>query len=70
MVALTVLLVGETYGRRMVPRMSMYLWYQILNYIPHALRQGGYEPEEEQVESAKYSAILKEAKNLEGSQGW
>lgn len=63
MVALTVLLIGETYKRGLLPRLMMDCWYWILNCIPrHALRQRGCKPVEEQVELVKYLAILREAK--------
>lgn len=63
LVALTVLMVGETYNRGLLPRLPMDCWYFILKRIPrHELRQGGCEPEAEQVAQAKYVAILREAK--------
>ena len=63
LVALTVLMVGDTYKRGLLPRMPMDCWHRILNCIPrHELRQGGCEPEAEQVAQAKYSAILREAR--------
>merc|ERR1719272_1705246 len=38
--ALTVLMVGETYKRGLLPRLPMDCWYRILNMIPrHTLRQ-------------------------------
>ena len=63
LVALTVLMVGETYKRGLLPRLPMDCWYFILNCIPrHELRQGGCEPADEQVVLAQYSAILREAR--------
>ena len=63
LIALTVLLVGETYKRGLLPRLPMDCWYRILNCIPrHELRQGGCELAEEQVARTKYLAILREAK--------
>ena len=63
LVALTVLMVGETYKRGLLPRLPMDCWYFILNCIPrHELRQGGCEPAEEQVARAEYLAILREAR--------
>ena len=60
--ALTVLMVGGTYKRGLLPRLPMDCWYFILNCIPrHELRQGGCEPEEEQVALVTYVAILREA---------
>lgn len=64
LVALTVLMVGETYKRGLLPRLPMDCWYRILNCIPrHELRQGGCEPAEEEAASAKYLAILRTAHN-------
>ena len=63
LVALTVLMVGDTYKRGLLPRLPMDCWYFILNCIPrHELRQGGCEPGEEQVALTQYSAILREAR--------
>ena len=63
LVALTVLMVGESYKRRLLPRLPMDCWYFILKFIPrHELRQGGCEPEAEQAARTKYSAILREAR--------
>ena len=63
LVALTVLMVGETYKRGLLPRLPMDCWYFILNCIPrHELRLGGCEPAEEQDARTKYLAILQEAR--------
>ena len=63
LVALTVMMVGETYKRGLLPRLPMDCWYFILNCIPrHELRQGGCEPAAEQAALAQYSAILREAR--------
>ena len=63
LVALTVLMVGETYKRGLLPRLPMDCWYFILKCIPrHELRQGGCEPAAEQVALTKYLAILREAR--------
>ena len=63
LVALTVLLVGETYKRGLLPRLPMDCWYMILNRIPrHELRQGGCEPDEEGAALATYSSLLREAR--------
>ena len=68
LVALTVLMVGETYKRGLLPRLPMDCWYRILNCIPrHELRQGGCEPEAEQVAQTQYSAILREARAMIGT---
>ena len=65
LVALTVLMVGETYNRGLLPRLPMDCWYFILNCIPrHELRQGGCEPAAEQVAQTQYSAILREARAM------
>jgi len=59
---LTVLLVGETYKRGLLPRLPMDAWYWILNMIPrHELRLGGCTPKEEADAAAKYTTILSEA---------
>lgn len=63
LVALTVLMVGETYKRELLPRLPMDCWYRILNCIPrHELRLGGCEPTEEQAALVTYVAILREAR--------
>ena len=60
--ALTVLMVGETYKRGLLPRLPMDAWYWILNMIPrHELRLGGCTPKEEADAAAKYTTILSEA---------
>lgn len=67
LVALTVLMVGETYKRGLLPRLPMDCWYFILNCIPrHELRLGGCEPAEEQDARTKYLAILREARAKTG----
>ena len=66
LVALTVLLVGETYKRGLLPRLPMDCWYRILNCIPrHALRQGWCAPGEERQAQDACLAILRDAKNLQ-----
>ena len=66
--ALTVLLVGETYRRKLLPRLPMDVWYRILNCIPrHALRQGDCAPEGEQEAMVTYMNILREAKLTTGA---
>ena len=68
LVALTVLMVGDTYKRGLLPRLPMDCWYRILNCIPrHELRQGGCEPAAEQAALAAYLAILREAKARVGA---
>lgn len=60
--ALTVLLVGETYKRTLLPRLPMDCWYRILNCIPrHELRQGYCDPESEKAAQEECTAILQEA---------
>ena len=67
LVALTVLMIGETYKRGLLPRLPMDCWYFILKRIPrHELRQGRCEPEEEAKHLAKYLGILAEARNASG----
>ena len=57
--ALTVLLVGETYTRGLLPRLPMDVWYRILNFIPrYELRQGGCSRKEESAASVEYRAIV------------
>ena len=61
---LTVLLAGETYKRKLLPRLPMDCWYRILNCIPrHELRFGGCEPYKEKAALAEYSKILKVARD-------
>merc|ERR1719272_695937 len=61
--ALTVLMVGETYKRGLLPRLPMDCWYRILNMVPRQkLRQGGCEPAKEQAALAQYLAILQDAR--------
>merc|ERR1712166_1555484 len=63
LVAVTVLLVGETYKRGLLPRLPMDCWYRILNKLPrHELRLGECEPAEEQAALATYTSLLKEAR--------
>ena len=63
--ALTVLLVGETYKRGLLPRLPMDCWYMILNKIPrYELRRGGCcKHAEEQAALVQYNAILDAAKS-------
>lgn len=57
--ALTVLLVGETYKRQLLPRLPMDCWYKILNMIPrHELRLGGCSKAEEDGMLKQYNTIL------------
>lgn len=57
--ALTVLLVGETYRRKVLPRLPMDAWYKILNMIPrHELRQGYCSKAEEDAALGRYTAML------------
>ena len=61
--ALTVLMVGETDKRGLLPRLPMDCWYRIMNCIPrHELGQGGRGPAAEQLALATYSAIVREAR--------
>ena len=62
--ALTVLLVGETYKRGLLPRLPMDCWYRILNMIPrHELRVGvGCTLKEETAALVDYKVILWDAK--------
>ena len=63
LVAVTVLLVGETYKRGLLPRLPMDCWYRILNNLPrHELRLGECEPAAERTALATYTALLKEAR--------
>lgn len=63
LVAVTVLMVGETYKRGLLPRLPMDCWYRILNKLPrHELRLGGCEPVAEQAALAIYATILQEAR--------
>ena len=63
LVALTVLLVGETYKRGLLPRLPMDCWYRILNKLPrHELRLGECDPAEERTALATYATLLKEAR--------
>ena len=60
--ALTVLLVGETYKRGLLPRLPMDAWYWILNWISRwELRQGRCTPAEEAAAKTTYTAILADA---------
>lgn len=64
--ALTVLMVGETYKRELLPRLPMDAWYIILNMIPrYELRQHGGRCKlaDEQAALAQYNAILKAARS-------
>ena len=62
--ALTVLLVGDTYKRGLLPRLPMDMWYRILNCIPrHELRAGdGCTAKEETAALVDYKCILWDAK--------
>ena len=63
LVALTVLMVGETYKRRLLPRLPMDCWYRILNCIPrHELRLAECKPAEERTALALYEAIVSDAR--------
>lgn len=62
---LTVLMVGETYKRGLLPRLPMDCWYRILNMVPrHKLRQGYCEPIKERAALAQYLAILQDARTV------
>ena len=61
--AITVLLVGETYKRGMLPRLPMDCWYMILNVLPrHVLRIGGCTPREEERALHEYRLIFRTTK--------
>lgn len=61
--ALTVLMVGETYKRGLLPRLSMDVLYKILNMVPrYELRLGTCSYDEENAAELKYNAILRTAK--------
>ena len=63
--ALTVLMVGETYKRGLLPRLPMDAWYKILNMVPrHQLRQDDCNPAKEQAALAQYLSILQEARTV------
>ena len=62
LVAVTVLLVGDTFKRGLLPRLPMDCWYRILNCIPrHELRLGDCGPDAEQAALVQYRAILHDA---------
>ena len=63
LVAVTVLLVGDTFKRGLLPRLPMDCWYRILNCIPrHELRLGDCAPVAEQTALVQYRAILHDAR--------
>lgn len=63
LVALTVLLVGETYKRNRLPRLPMDCWYRILyNIRRYELRIGACSDADEEEAQAEYTTILKAAK--------
>ena len=63
LVAVTVLLVGDTFKRGLLPRLPMDCWYRILNCIPrHELRLGDCEPDAEQAALVQYLAILQDTR--------
>ena len=64
--AMTVLLVGETYTRGLLPRLPMDCWYRILNMLPrHELRIGQCTPEEEEAAQEEYDGIVQAAQMQE-----
>lgn len=61
--AITVLLVGETYKRGLLPRLPMDCWYMILNVLPrHVLRIGSCTPREEGHALHQYRLIFSTTK--------
>ena len=61
--AITVLLVGETYKRGLLPRLPMDCWYRILNCIPrYQLRQSACSYYEQPQYADQYALILDEAR--------